>query len=111
MIKIKLREVRLNKGLSQEELADLIGMSQCSYSRRENGKKSISDNEWYKIAKSLDVTKEVIYEINIAKINKNDFESQREFSKFHFILKYLEFLKKENTALKEKLKAFEINSK
>jgi transcriptional regulator with XRE-family HTH domain len=64
MAKVKLRETRLNKGLSQETLADLIGMTQCNYSRRENGRKAISDAEWARIAKVLGVNKQTIYEAN-----------------------------------------------
>jgi transcriptional regulator with XRE-family HTH domain len=70
--KNKLKETRLNKGLSQETLADLIGMTQCNYSRRENGRKVISDTEWTKIAKALDVNKETIYETNILVTNHNN---------------------------------------
>lgn len=33
--------MRQNKGLSQEVLTDLIGMTQSNYSRRENGKKPL----------------------------------------------------------------------
>jgi transcriptional regulator with XRE-family HTH domain len=55
--KTKLRKARLNKGLSQETLADLIGMTQCNYSRRKNGKKVIPDVKWTRIAKALVVTK------------------------------------------------------
>jgi transcriptional regulator with XRE-family HTH domain len=43
-------------------LADLIGMTQCNYSRRENGKKEITLNEWTKIANVLNVDLEEIYQ-------------------------------------------------
>ncbi|MDR6845676.1 helix-turn-helix transcriptional regulator [Flavobacterium granuli] len=111
MINIKLREVRLNKGLSQQELADLIGMTQCNYSRRENGKKSISDIEWTRIAKSLEVNREEIYESNIHKTNNNNITNLHEFYIPSFILNHLEFLKNENAVLKERLKAFDVHSK
>ena len=68
MIKEKLFEARTSKGLSQEELADLIGMTQPNYSRRENGLKKISDTEWVKIAKELGVKKEEIYEEDSQKV-------------------------------------------
>ncbi len=68
MIKEKLFEARTSKGLSQEELADLIGMTQPNYSRRENGLKKISDTEWVRIAKELGVKKEDIYEEDSQKV-------------------------------------------
>jgi hypothetical protein len=37
-------------------------MTLSNYSRRENGRKAISDAEWTRIAKVLDVNKETIYE-------------------------------------------------
>ena len=43
MVKEKLFDVRTKKGLSQEELADLIGMTQSNYSRKENGIKKTSN--------------------------------------------------------------------
>lgn len=68
MIKEKLFEARTSKGLSQEELADLIGMTQPNYSRRENGLKKISDTEWVKVAKELGAKKEEIYEEDSQKV-------------------------------------------
>lgn len=100
MTKKKLLQVRLNKGFSQEKLADLIGMTQSNYSRRENGRKNISEIEWLKIAKILGVDKENIYE--------PDGDNSNVFHQFNIpdsILKQLELLRTENIALKEKLKA------
>ncbi len=62
MNKVKLRKARLAKNLSQEELADLVGMTQSNYSRRENGRKTITEIEWIKLAKVLGVEKDTIYE-------------------------------------------------
>jgi transcriptional regulator with XRE-family HTH domain len=102
MIKTKLREARLNKGWSQEELADLVGMTQCNYSRRENGRKSISDAEWTKIAKVLNVSKEYIYELNKSSISYNNKVDLSLYNIPHQVLQYIEFLKNENSRLKEK---------
>jgi transcriptional regulator with XRE-family HTH domain len=102
MAKVKLRETRLNKGLSQETLADLIGMTQCNYSRRENGRKAISDAEWARIAKALDVNKEDIYETNSAIQSPNHFMNKPFFTLHDFTSEYIE-LQNENKLLKEKL--------
>lgn len=113
MIKEKLLNERLKKGLSQEELADLVGMTQSNYSRREKGLKKISDAEWNKIAKELKVQKEDIYQEDSRKVvsknnNGNSFNSGTiYFNMPDFVLEHIELLKKENNQLKEKLKELE----
>ena len=52
----------VKKEFVTRRLADLIGMTQSNYSRRENGLKKISESEWDRIAKGLKVNKEDIYE-------------------------------------------------
>ena len=113
MIKEKLLEARLRKNLSQEELADLIGMTQSNYSRRENGLKKISEAEWNKIAKELKVNKEDIYEEDSQNIvfknikgNSSVYNSGtiHYFNMPDFVLEHIELLKAQNTELKEKLK-------
>ena len=105
MIKTKLREARFNRGLSQEALADLIGMTQCNYSRRENGKKAISEAEWTKIAKALQINKEAIYETNSTNDNLTQFMKKSFFTLHDFTSAYVE-LQNENILLKEQLKNF-----
>ncbi|KAF2516806.1 helix-turn-helix transcriptional regulator [Flavobacterium zhairuonense] len=108
-MKNKLLKARLNRGLSQEEMADLIGMSQPNYCRREKGLKKISDLEWIKIAKELGVDKDDIYEpddnIIISKSVKDNNSSDNHYFKVpNFVMDHIEFLKKENGELKEKIK-------
>lgn len=83
-------------------------MSQCNYSRRENGKKEITLQEWTKIAKILNVTIEEIYE---PFINNNTSERLINDNRIELnsraVLIYLENLEKENEILKMKLKKFE----
>lgn len=103
---IQLKKIRINKGLSQEELADLIGMSQCNYSRRENGKKKITEAEWKKIAQALNVKIEDIY--------SSEFQDATDLSSTEpkinctscLFVKYILKLEKENAYLKEKTKQF-----
>ncbi|MCD0472675.1 helix-turn-helix transcriptional regulator [Flavobacterium sp. JAS] len=108
-MKSKLLNARLNKGFSQEQLADLIGMTQSNYCRREKGLKKISDAEWIKIAKELNVKKEDIYEVDI--LTKNDSNSKDivSWKLYHFnipdfVIEHMEFLKKENKELREQLR-------
>lgn len=103
MNKIKLKEARLAINLSQEELADLIGMTQSNYSRRENGRKNITEVEWNRLAKVLNVEKDAIYESDkeersIVKISSSKTPSLE--------MEQIELLKKENKILKKKLKRF-----
>lgn len=104
MSKTKLIQARLSKGFSQEELADLIGMSQSNYSRRESGRTSITELEWKKIAKELDVNKDVIFEPEEQNKEKRDEINMVYFNIPDFVMEHIELLKKENKKLKEQLK-------
>ncbi|MFB9078043.1 helix-turn-helix domain-containing protein [Flavobacterium procerum] len=106
MSKVKLTQTRQAKGISQEELADLIGMTQSNYSRRENGHKKISEVEWVRIAKELGVEKDTIYEPDEETTPKLTAVKMLQFSIPNFVLEHIELLKKENKILKEKLKQF-----
>jgi|UPI0006462572 transcriptional regulator with XRE-family HTH domain len=55
MIHEKLKKIRTEKGMSQEKMAKILSTDISSYSRKENGKTKIHDDEWEKIAKALDV--------------------------------------------------------
>lgn len=118
MTKKKLKEARTHKGLSQEDLADCIGMTQPNYSRRENGKHPISNAEWIKIAKVLEVNKDDIYEEDdIRTVYKNIKENSpinisgkvHYFNMPDFVLEHIDFLKEENRILKERLKNYEVD--
>jgi transcriptional regulator with XRE-family HTH domain len=108
-MKDKLLKARLNKGLSQEQMADSIGMAQPNYCRREKGLKKISDAEWGKIAKELGVKKEEIYEpdnytTDSKNVKGNDSSKIHYFNVPDFVIDYIDLLKQENGELKEKLK-------
>ncbi len=118
MTKKKLKDARIHKGLSQEELADCIGMTQPNYSRRENGKHPISNTEWIKIAKVLEVNKDDIYEQDdIKTVYKNIKENSpvnisgkvHYFNMPDFVLEHIDFLKEEYRVLKERLKDYEVD--
>lgn len=50
----KLRGVRVEKGLTQEDMANKIGISTFSYLMKENGKRDFTLSEMKKICKILD---------------------------------------------------------
>lgn len=115
MIKQKLINKRVERNLSQEEFANLLGLSQSQYSRRENGITKISKKEWDKMTKLLDTTLEEIYEpedgiyiINNENASGNYSGSQNHFHQLpDYVLetmkKYIEKLEEENRNLKEQI--------
>lgn len=111
MIQEKLKNLRKQKGISQEKMAKIIGTDTSNYSRKERGEVKIFDDEWEKLAKTLEVSVEEIKNYDAR------FSFQFENSTFHdhsgnnitysnvpdFFLetqkKYIEKLERENTEL------------
>ncbi|TZF99070.1 helix-turn-helix domain-containing protein (plasmid) [Chryseobacterium panacisoli] len=121
MQKEKLRNVRKRKGITQQQIADIIATDVSNYSRKESGDVAIRKEEWEKIARYLEVSVEEIYEEEDAKQIYN-FDNITESSGFgnningnlycnvpEFLLEnqrdYIEHLKKENERLQEEIKA------
>lgn len=118
MVMQKLINKRKEKGLSQEEVASLLGMEQSTYSRKENGHTSIHPDEWEKLAKILDTSIDEIFEPrNGVYIVNNDNASGHYYSKdqhIHYKIpehvldtmkKYIEKLEQENKEMKGRLGA------
>lgn len=57
-----IRELRLSKELSQEELADICGLHRTYISDIERGNRNVSIDNIDKIAKGLDVNSSVLLE-------------------------------------------------
>ncbi|MDF2551639.1 MAG: transcriptional regulator [Chryseobacterium sp.] len=72
MIQEKLKNLRKQKGLSQEKMAKILSTDTSNYSRKERGETRIHDEEWQKIANALDVPVEDIKEENSSGIVHND---------------------------------------
>ncbi|WP_310378342.1 helix-turn-helix domain-containing protein [Flavobacterium sp.] len=68
----KLITIRKTKGITQEQMAKKIPMEQTTYSRKERGKSPISNEEWARIAKTLEVSVEEIKDENIPIAIKNE---------------------------------------
>jgi transcriptional regulator with XRE-family HTH domain len=62
MVKTKLIQKRNEKGFTQNDLAEYLGISQTQYSRKEKGEIEIKDNELERIAKLLETDVEDIKE-------------------------------------------------
>jgi DNA-binding XRE family transcriptional regulator len=71
MLKQKLSNKRIEKGISQEKMADLLGLNTSNYNRRESGKTQIKIKEWEKIAEILEVAISEIFESEEANIYLN----------------------------------------
>ncbi|MEM0541923.1 helix-turn-helix transcriptional regulator [Flavobacterium sp. j3] len=67
--KEKLKKMRIAKGYKQIPFAEKVAMDQSQYSRRESGKVPVSDAEWERFARALDVDKEEIFESELRTIN------------------------------------------
>ena len=52
----KIRQLRGDKGLSQEFLAEELGVCQTTYGRIENGRQKISGEQLLKVAKILGIS-------------------------------------------------------
>lgn len=62
MQKEKLRNARKVKGITQQQIADIIATDVSNYSRKESGDVRIFNDEWEKIARFLEVPIEEIFE-------------------------------------------------
>jgi transcriptional regulator with XRE-family HTH domain len=71
MIKRKLIDNRTQKGISQEKMADLLGLNTSNYNRRESGETQIKIKEWEKIASLLEVPISEIFESEEASVYLN----------------------------------------
>ncbi|ASE60631.1 helix-turn-helix transcriptional regulator [Chryseobacterium indologenes] len=122
----KLRTIRKQKGLTQQQIADIIATDVSNYNRKESGDVRIYDDEWEKLAHALDVSVEDIKEERAATVvqnltfndsssntsnqsgNYNQYcnipeyllESQQEYIKL--LKEQIEILKAENAKLKKK---------
>lgn len=65
MKKEKLIITRKEKKISQADIATYLKISQTQYQKRESGKIKITDKEWQKISKLLNVEVDEIYEEHI----------------------------------------------
>ena len=53
---MNIKEIRTSKGVTQKQMALKMAMEQTTYSRKENGKSPITNEEWEKLAKILDTS-------------------------------------------------------
>lgn len=78
MIQEKLKNLRKQKGVTQEKMAKIISTDPSNYSRKERGETKIYDEEWEKMAEALNVPIE-----DIREETSKGFSFQYENSNFH----------------------------
>ena len=95
-IKEKIFEIRRKKGISQEKMAQLLGISNNSFRKLEKGNTILLSNRLWKIAKILEVSlEELMLEedfntgMSLADMERQKFQEE------------IESLKSENTLLKQ----------
>lgn len=75
----RMKEIRLQKGLRQIDIAKATGLSKAAISLFENNKSTPSMNSAYKIAKALDATIDELFFLNV---NKRNILSDKVFKGF-----------------------------
>ncbi|SDL96233.1 helix-turn-helix domain-containing protein [Chryseobacterium taihuense] len=117
MRKEKLYQARKKKGITQNQLANILSTDVSNYCRKESGDVKITKSEWEKIAKFLDVSFDDIYEedenikVVINADNNSNGENFGNYNNYYNIPNslienlqdYIKLLKEENRILKEKL--------
>lgn len=127
MIKEKLKQTRIEKKFSQQDMAKHLKISQPQYLRKEKGESEIRDEEWERMAKLLDVEVDDIKEIDREKLINQSFENVTDITNSYvgshniycnipeYLLanqqEYINILKKENEDLKAKIAQLENNDK
>jgi transcriptional regulator with XRE-family HTH domain len=84
-IGIKIRQIRESKGIKQQTIADVIGVSQPSYQKMETGETKIKADDLIKIAASLDTPLEefVKEELAINNIQYNKDNAKGDITNFN----------------------------
>ncbi|WP_395063593.1 helix-turn-helix domain-containing protein [Flavobacterium sp.] len=87
--KEKLKTIRIKNGFKQTAFAEKVSMDQAQYSRRETGKVPITEIEWNRFAKELNVSKDEIYESEpkIINIVNNTDNKDNSLNAFEIIIK------------------------
>lgn len=121
MIQEKLRNLRKQKGMSQEKMAKILSTDISSYSRKENGKSRIHEDEWEKLANALEVSVDDIKESESSGIVHNDNSTLHDqsgsyihnynfpISVLEHLQDYIKILKEQNESLKRELESFKNN--
>lgn len=112
MEKLRLKEMRLRKGYSQQDIANYLATDVTNYCRKEKGSVKITPKEWDKIARFFSCEVSDIYEDNEYQSlnaenfygNYGNFNTYHAFNEFAIetMKKYILLLEKELEEYKKK---------
>lgn len=107
----RLIAIRKEKKISQEKMAQFLAMEQTTYSRKERGKSPLTDRDWVRIARILEVELiEILGEPKLNCENENSSEIYNNKPIYVSIQKdYLENLISHNRQVESELKHLKIN--
>ena len=107
-IKQKIYEIRRSKGISQEKMANLIGVALNSYRKLERGKTNLVNEKLWDIANALNVSvKELVLEDDILTgTSLADMERKRYQAKINSLEEEIATLKQCITLLNEKNESY-----
>ncbi len=113
MEKIKLKNLRTQKGFTQEEVAKYLATDKTNYCKKENGAVKIYKDEWEKLANFLSCDVEDIFEkeeVNIFINSQNAIGDNCIYNAYNELAqetlrKYITKLEEDNTALKDEIRA------
>ena len=107
-IKQKIYEIRRSKGISQEKIANLIGVALNSYRKLERGKTSLVNEKLWDIANALNVSvKELVLENDILTgTSLADMERKKYQAKINSLEEEIATLKQCVTLLNEKNESY-----
>ena len=117
MIKNRLIAARKEKNMTQNDMAEVICVSQSQYQRRERGEIRISDDEWIRLAKFLgkDISDIKEEDSNTTINNYDNYSGNYAEGDNHFynipeyvmknLIDYIEKLKEENRILNDTIKS------
>src|SRR5690606_10463192 len=89
MVKEKLRKIRIDKGMSQKQLAAALPTDVSNYCRKESGDVRITKQEWEKFAQVLGVSFDEIFEEDSPAISINYENSTiAELRQFQYLSQY-----------------------
>lgn len=105
MKKQKLKNMRLAKGITQEQIAVILCRDKSAYCRKERGEAKILMVEWQKMADYMEVDLEEIFE-NDAEDTLPPFSGEHYYVPISFVQHlqdYIKMLEKQNAELRQQL--------
>jgi transcriptional regulator with XRE-family HTH domain len=112
MEKFKLKQARVRKGFTQQQMADALPTDISNYCRKENGYVGITKAEWKSFASFLQVSEEEIYQESEPSLHNAFFDNSSITNQnigiptavLEHLLDYISLLKEENERLKKESK-------